>query len=250
MAPFALGSPSCDRTIALNRRGIPQVISHPSVSHVVRTLLRVLGKILRALCMVAAGVSLFGFIFGLFLWQGGDPVGTGDILYPFLFFVLFAAASVGLGVVLKKSQPVEPPPPGMTEEEFQTIEADEKAVAAYERRRKFLKWAIVGSPLWIMGGCIGYGVLDTMRGVLGSSQHTQCLNNMRQFQAAEVEFEASKHRQPRTVEEVVEFAKLPGFRCSAGGTYSMVRDDAGKPALSCSEHGSFDHFVPPKHQHM
>ena len=217
---------------------------------VVRTLLRILGKTLRGLCIISAGFALFGLIFGLFLLQGGDPVGAGDILTPLAFFTAFTAAAIGLGRLLKKIEFDGPPPPEMTLEEYRAIEEDEKAVAAQERRQKLFKWIVVGSPLWIMGGCMGHALLDSMRGVRESSQATQCLNNMRYFETAEKEFESARHRPPRSVEEFVGFAHPVDFSCIAGGKYGLARDNAGTVVLSCSEHGWADHIIPPKHPHM
>jgi hypothetical protein len=216
----------------------------------VRTLLRVLAKIVRALCFVVAAGGLCGFIFGLFLWQGGDPVGRDDILDPFLFFAVFAAAGLGLGRFTKKPPLEEPPPLEMTEEEARTLDADEKAVAAYERRRKFIKWATLGSPLWLMGGCVGYTMLDTLRGFRGSTQESYCLRNMRQFEEAVKQIEATQHHLPRSLDEVVVFSKPFDYHCVSGGTYSLVPDATGHAALSCTIHGSFDHPIPAKHRHM
>ena len=222
-------------------------------AHFVRTLLRVLGNILRTLCIAAAGLSFFGFVFGLFLWQGGDPVQTRDILYPFLVFAGCAAASVGLRRWLKQSQPPAPPvlaespAAELTPEERRLIANDEKVFAAYERRRKFIRWGVILSPVWLLGGCVAYGLLDAMRGLREASLSKQCLNNMRYLEAGLPEFEKTQHHPPRTVEEFVAWAQPPmDFHCAAHGSYTLTRDKAGKAMLECSFHGSFEkpHYDP------
>ena len=115
------------------------------------------------------------FVLSLLHW--GDPRNftIGAIIYQGLLTLMFALIVLKLAPYWKKLPPTEPPlgetgsPAGP--ELSDTLDEDYKAVAAYERRRKILKWAIFGSPLWIMGGCVAYNVFDSLRSFRESVQY-------------------------------------------------------------------------------
>lgn len=169
--------------------------------------------------------------------------------WPFLCFVLlqavaFPSAAIALFRDLRENPPGAEPPV----EQGNSDSADVVPFIRAQRRR--LQW-IVASPLLVMGGCLGYVVIESGVSVSEQGKFKACNYQLRALDAAIEAYVREKTVEPETLAQVLDASaggKMPV--CPDDGTYSLTAGDRGQPVARCSVHGTLEHPAPAKHPFM